>query len=104
MFVVGIVAVLLLIGLLVLCKMVILKRCCTCFQKLVAFAMAKLMFNSVLRSALQAYLVLSLSSMYSYQQVSTETNERRIDLAMLILMSVLLVLFPILTIAVLRCK
>ena len=41
-----------LIGLLYLCKIKVLPRCCPCFKKLVNIALAKLMFNSLLRACM----------------------------------------------------
>lgn len=64
----------LLIALLVLCKVKLLPHCCMCFQKLVNFAMAKLMFNSLLRALMQTYLQTCLSTWFSLRQTSLETS------------------------------
>ena len=75
----GIIAVGCVIALLYLCKVKVLPRCCSCFQKLVNLVMAKLMFNSLLRALLQTFLQTCLSSWFSLQQTDLTTSAGQVD-------------------------
>ena len=69
-----------------LCKVKVLPRCCSCFQKLVNLVMAKLMFNSLLRALMQTYLQTCLSSWFSLQQTSFATSAGKVDFGLALVM------------------
>ena len=72
------IALVLLITVLYICKKKVLPRCCPCFQKLVTQVLSKLMFNSVIRSCMQTYLLTCISmwiqAACSLRHVSTHVN------------------------------
>ena len=71
-YILAFILVALLIGTLVICKICLLPKCCTCFQKVARFALGKLMFNSVLRAFMQIFFITCLSMWTTFKEISTE--------------------------------
>ena len=89
------VVLLIIIGLLVLCKKTLYPRCCSCFKKLVDIIKAKLMFNSILRAFIQAYLLTSISTWDSLLNSDFSDTKGSFEFAQAIVLFLALVVFPI---------
>ena len=85
----------LLIGVIVLCKIKCLPRCCNCFKKSVNFAQGKLMFNSILRALMQTYLINSIAMWRSFSETNFDSSEKIVDFVLAILFLVAYIAFPI---------
>ena len=94
--------VLIIIALLVLCIKKILPRCCSCFQSLVNKILSKLMFNSVLRSLMQTYLLTCISTLTSLLNVNLTHTQGKVDFAIAICITIFAISFPIFTVKFLR--
>ena len=57
----------LLIGLLILCKRFLVKRCCNPVANLILSLERKLMFNSILRATLESYFLLAVQMWYAWR-------------------------------------
>ena len=93
---------LIIIALLVLCIKKVLPRCCSCFQSLVNKILSKLMFNSVLRSLMQTYLLTCISTLTSLLNVNLTHTQGKVDFAIAICIIIFAISFPIFTVKFLR--
>ena len=84
-----------LIGLLYLCKVKVLPRCCPCFKKLVNIVLGKLMFNSLLRACMQTFLMTCIGLWYSLKVTSVDSKEGIMSLIVAILLIFYVFGFPI---------
>ena len=84
-----------LIGLLYLCKVKVLPRCCPCFKKLVNIVLGKLMFNSLLRACMQTFFMTCVGLWYSLKGTSVDSKEGIISLIVAILLTIYVFGFPI---------
>lgn len=56
--------VLLIIGLILVCRKYVMPRCCGCMKSTCSYISNKLMFNSVIRGLLESYFPLSIATFY----------------------------------------
>ena len=93
-----------LIILLLICKCLVLPRCCNCFKKGVSYVMGKLMFNSLIRASMQTFLMTSYSMWISLKMTNTDAKPGKINLALGILLLVYSLLLPCWSYCYLRKK
>ena len=85
-----------LIGLVILCRKVLLNRCCTPVISLLRKLERKLMFNAVIRAILESYLSVCIQMLYGWRNTRIEPGLLpRIDFLLLLALTVHCVVFPI---------
>ena len=93
-----------LIGIIILCKIKLLPRCCNCFKKFVNLVQGKLMFNSILRALMQTYLINSIAMWRSFSETNFDSSEKTVDFILAIIFLVAYIAFPIFTFKFLKKK
>ena len=93
-----------LICLLVMCNKFLLPRCCLCFQKNMKKLENKLMYNSILRSLMQSYLLACISMWYYLLETDFSSSEGIINFCVALAILFLTVSFPIYALFLLRKK
>lgn len=104
MFLLLTLVIIVLIILLLICKCLVLPRCCNCFKKGCSFIMGKLMFNSLIRAAMQTFLMTSYSMWLSLKVTDTNAERGKINLTLAILLLVYSLLLPCWSYCYLRKK
>ena len=84
------------IALLLLCRRLVNTKCCLCARKIVRKLEGKLMFNSLLRAALESYYLVSITTLYGIAHASLGSSEEAVTFAVGIGTTLYLILFPIL--------
>ena len=87
-------ALLIFIGLIVLCNKFVLPHCCGCMKSLCIYIGNKLMFNSVIRSLLEAYFPLSIATFYQLS-LNQWNDENSMSNFLAVVSVIYLVTFPI---------
>lgn len=87
-----------LITLLLLCKRLINTKCCNCARTVLRKAEAKIMFNSLLRAALESYYLVSITTLYGIanSSLSGSSSEEYVSFFFGLATLAYLILFPIL--------
>lgn len=92
------------IGLILVCKLYILARCCACVQKIAMMIQNKLMFNSILRAILQTYLATSISMWTSLGETSLSSSKGVTDMGIAIALLLFTLAAPMASLRLLRRK
>ena len=92
----------LLIAIIVICRRNDILKRCPRIQKLVDFIKAKLMFNSILRTLLQAFLQTCITMWIALAKIELTTMEGLIDFTLAVLTLIFSILFPVVSLKFLR--
>lgn len=85
-----------LIALILLCRRLVNTKCCNCARTVLRKIEAKLMFNSILRAALESYYLVSITTLYGIANSSFSSSEELVTFFIGLGTLAYLVLFPLL--------
>ena len=86
-----------LIALVILCRMIIVKRCPQSVVRVLISVERKLIFNSVLRAMLESYLQMAILMLYGWRNRRvTPDTQSRIDFLILLALTIYITAFPFL--------